>query len=88
MYYLATKNLPQLKNNKGLKFSIPFNLVGYDAYLREQFQKRFGEDAGERALLCAPYEGEASAAAKDEYKQQIYAGSIERKISKYKKGDK
>ena len=86
--YIDEKFFELVKNNKGLKFSIPFNLVGYDAYLREQFREQFGEDAGERALLCAPYEGEASAAAKDEYKKQIYAGSIERKISKNKKGDK
>lgn len=86
--YLDEKFFEMVKNNKGLQFGIPLKLVEYDAYLREQFREQFGVDAGERALLCAPYEGEASAAANEEYKKQLYEGSIERKLSKYKKGDK
>ena len=86
--YLDEKFFEMVKNNKGLQFGIPLKLVEYDAYLREQFREQFGEDAGERALLCLPYEGEASAAANEEYKKQLYEDSIERKLSKYKKGDK
>lgn len=86
--YLDEKFFEMVKNNKGLQFGIPLKLVEYDAYLREQFREQFGEDAGERALLCLPYEGESSAAAEEEYKKQLYEDSIERKLSKYKKGDK
>lgn len=82
--YLDEKFFEMLKNNKGLKFAVPFKLVEYDAYLREQFREQFGEDAGERALLCAPYEGEASAAANEEYKKQLYEDSIKRKVSQEK----
>ena len=64
--YLDENFFKMVENNKGLQFGIPLKLVEYDAYLREQFRERFGEDPGDRALLCTPYEGEASALANEE----------------------
>ena len=82
--YLDENFFKMVENNKGLQFGIPLKLVEYDAYLREQFRERFGEDPGDRALLCTPYEGEASALANEEYKKQLYEDSIKRKVSQEK----
>ena len=82
--YLDENFFKMMENNKGLQFGIPLKLVEYDAYLREQFREQFGEDPGDRALLCAPYEGEASALANEEYKKQLYEDSIKRKVSQEK----
>lgn len=76
------------KRNIGLMFPILIHLVEYEQHLQEVYRERFGEDPGDRALLCSPYEGEASAIAEDKYNNQLYRNNIETKLSKYKKGDK
>lgn len=61
------------KRNIGLQLNIPFKLKEYEKHLQELYREQFGEDPGDRALLCAPYEGEASAAADEDYKNQLYS---------------
>lgn len=61
------------KRNIGLQLGIGFKLKEYEKHLQEVYRERFGEDSGDRALLCAPYEGEASAAADEDYKGQLYS---------------
>lgn len=78
--YVDEKFFEMIKNNKGLKFAIPFKLVEYYEHLRNLYREQFGVDPGDRGLLCLPYEGEASAAADEEYKKRLYEDSIKRKV--------
>lgn len=61
------------KRNIGLQLTISFKLKEYEKHLQELYREQFGEDPGDKALLCAPYEGEASAAADEELKDQLYS---------------
>ncbi len=72
------------KRNIGLQLGVPFKLKEYEKHLQELYREQFGEEPGDTALLCAPYEGEASAAANEEYKKQLYEDNIKRKVSQEK----
>lgn len=66
------------KRNIGLQLTISFKLKEYEKHLQEVYREQFGIDPGDTALLCAPYEGEASAAADDEVRAKEYADAKKR----------
>ena len=85
---LDKKFFAMAKRNIGLMLPILIHLVEYEKHLQKVYREQFGEDPGDKALLCAPYEGEASAAAEDEYKNKSYEDMIDRMLSKNKKEKK